>query len=93
MPWLSPDALAILSDLHPLPTHLERILSKFNLDKKDLAQYHVNKFMLAMRLLNVEHIDVVCKIFSFMSEGKASTWYFSLTPGSIHSWDDFKITF
>lgn len=93
MPWLALNALAIPGDLHPLPRHLKKVLSKFDLNKKESIEDHVKQFMLDIRLLNVEHEDVVCSLFPFTLDGKASTWYFSLTPGSIHSWDYFQTTF
>ena len=31
--------------------------------------------------------------FTDLTEGKASTWYFSLTAGSITSWNEFDIAF
>ena len=44
-------------------------------------------------VLDVEHEDVVCRLFPYTFEGKASTWYFSLTAGSITSWNKFDLTF
>jgi len=43
--------------------------------------------------MNIEHEDVVCSIFPYTFEGKASTWYFYLREGSITNWNDFEITF
>lgn len=83
---LEPDALAIFGNSHPLTRHPGKVLSKFNPDKKEFMEDHVNKFMLALRILNVEHKDIVYRLFPFTFEGKASTWYFLLTLGSIHNW-------
>ena len=55
IPWLVVDALGIPKNLHPLPRHHVKVLSKFNPDKKLPIEDHVNKFMLALILLNVEH--------------------------------------
>ena len=49
--------------------------------------------MLGVRLLNVDHEDVVCQLYPYTFEGKASTWYFSLTAGSITSWNEFELDF
>ena len=54
---------------------------------------HVNKFMLALKILNVEHEDEVCRLFHFTFEGRASTWYFSLNLESINGWQDFQTAF
>ena len=49
--------------------------------------------MQAIGLRNVIHEDVVCRLFAYNFEGKASTWYFSLEVGSIPSWDVFSELF
>ena len=36
---------------------------------------------------------MVCRLFPYTFEGKASTWYFSLLEGSITSWNQFHATF
>ena len=49
--------------------------------------------MLAVWLLDVERKDVVCRLFPYTFEGKASTLYFSLTVGSITNWNEFEVAF
>jgi hypothetical protein len=51
------------------------------------------KFMLDIRLRNVEHEDVVCRLFPYTFEGNASTWYFSQQPRTITSWEKFESIF
>jgi hypothetical protein len=36
--------------------------------------------------MNVQHEDVVCRIFLYNFENSASTWYFNLPVGSITNW-------
>ena len=43
--------------------------------------------------MNVQHEDVVCRLFPLAFKGKATVWYFSLTQGSITSWSDFSQAF
>jgi hypothetical protein len=43
--------------------------------------------------MNVEHEDVVYRLFPYTFENKVSTWYYSLPIGSITSWDDFEKEF
>jgi hypothetical protein len=59
MPWLAANALNIPINLHPLPRNPENVISKFGLAKTEPAEDHVNKFMLALRILNVEHEYIV----------------------------------
>ena len=63
--------MAILGPQHPLPKHPEKWLPKFNPDSKQVVEDHIKKFMLAIRLRNVEHKDVVCRLFPYTFEGNA----------------------
>ena len=47
----------------------------------------------ALKLMNVEHEDVVCRLFPHTLQGKATKWFFNLAPGSITSWDKFEEAF
>lgn len=79
-PWMAQDALAIPGDVHVLPRHPENILPKLDPHKKDPSKDHIHKFMLTLKLMNVENEDVVCRMLPFTFEGKVMTWYFSLNP-------------
>ena len=43
--------------------------------------------------MSMQAKDVVCRLFPYTLEGKASTWYFSLLEGSITSRNQFQTTF
>jgi hypothetical protein len=43
--------------------------------------------------MNVQHEDVVCRLFPYTFENLASTWYFNLSVGSITSWTKFQKDF
>jgi hypothetical protein len=92
-PWLDQDVVAVPGAQHPLPKHPEKWLPKFDPDSKQIAEDHIKKFMLAIRLRNVEHEDVVCRLFPYTFEGNASTWYFSQQPHTIASWEKFESIF
>jgi ribonuclease HI len=92
-PWLDQDAVAVPGAQHPLPKHPEKWLPKFDPDSKQIAEDHIKKFMLAIRLCNVEHEDVVCRLFPYTFEGNASTWYFAQQPHTIASWEKFESCF
>ena len=49
--------------------------------------------MLANHLMSVQDENVVCRLFPYTFEGKASTWYFSLPQRYITSWNEFQTTF
>jgi hypothetical protein len=92
-PWLDQDVVAVPGPQHPLPKHPEKWLTKFDPDSKQLAEDHIKKFMLDIRLCNVEHEDVVCRLFPYTFEGSASTWYFAQQPRTIASWEKFESIF
>jgi hypothetical protein len=89
-PWLDQDAVAVPGPQHPLPKHPEKWLTKFDPDSKQLAEDHIKKFMLDIRLCNIEHEDVVCRLFPYTFEGSAPTWYFAQQPRTIASWEKFE---
>jgi hypothetical protein len=92
-PWLDQDVVAVPGPQHPLPKHPQKWLTKFDPDSKQIAEDHIMKFMLDIRLRNVEHEDVVCRLFPYTFAGNASTWYFSQQPHTITSWEKFESIF
>jgi hypothetical protein len=92
-PWLDQDVVAVPGPQHLLPKHPEKWLPKFDPDSKQSTEDHIKKFMLVVRLQNVEHEDVVCRLFPYTFEGNASTWYFAQQPQTIVSWDKFETFF
>jgi hypothetical protein len=92
-PWLDQDVVAVPGAQHPLPKHPEKWLLKFDPDSKQIAEDHIKKFMLVVRLHNVEHEDVVYRLFPYTFEGNASTWYFAQQPHTILSWEKFESIF
>jgi hypothetical protein len=62
-PWLDQDVMVVPRHQNPLPKHPEKWLPKFDLDSKQSVEYHIKKFMLAIRLRSVENEDVVCRLF------------------------------
>ena len=83
--WLTINPLAITGPQNYLPKNPEKLLPKFDLDDDILPKTHIDKFMLAMNIMNVQHEDVACRLFCLNLEGKASSWFFNLSSGSITS--------
>ena len=54
---------------------------------------HLQSFFLVLEALEVEHEDVVCRIFPHTLKGKTSSWYFGLQANSITDWDTFERMF
>ena len=72
---------------------MENHFPKFDSDKDVLLEEHIKQFILALRMMNIEHEDVVCRFFSYTFQGKESTWFFILALSSITSWKHFETTF
>jgi hypothetical protein len=92
-PWLARDAFSIPGEVHNLPRHLEKLLPKFDPETSRWPEGHIKKIILAIRLMNVQHEYVVCRLFPYTFEKSASTWYFNLPVGSITSWTKFQKEF
>ena len=92
-PWLATDVVAVPGAQHPLPKHPEKLLPKFDPDNDITPEDHIKQFMISLRLSDVQHEDVVCRLFPYTFVGQASTWFFSLAPRSIASWQQFETTF
>ena len=63
--WLTINALAIPGPQNPLPKYQEKLLPKFDPNDDILPENHIDKFMLAMNIMNVQHEDVECMFFYF----------------------------
>ena len=85
--------MSVLGDQHRLPKNPEKWLLKYNPNDKIPVEDHIKTFMQEIRLRNVIHEDVVCRLFPYTFEGKDSTWYFPLEAGSIPLWEVFSKLF
>lgn len=83
IPWLDQDVVVVPGLQHALPEHPEKILPNFSPDRKDYTDDHINTFMLVVKLMNVKFECIVCGLFPYTFEGRASTWYFPLAQCSI----------
>ena len=92
-PWLAGDAVDIPGKIHNLPWHQEKLLPKYDPETSGLPEDHIKKFILAIKLMNVQHEYIVCRLFPYTFENSASTWYFNLSIGSITSWIKFQKDF
>ncbi|CAF4200395.1 unnamed protein product, partial [Adineta steineri] len=92
-PWLAADAVTVPEAQHPLPKHPQKLLTKFDPGNDITPEDHIKQFMLSLRLSDVQHEYVVYILFPYAFVGQASTWFFSLAPGSIASWKQFETAF
>jgi hypothetical protein len=69
------------------------LLPKYDHETSGFPEDHIKKFILVIRLMKVQHEDVVCRLFPYIFENSASTWYFNFPVGSITSWTKFQKDF
>ena len=62
-PWLVVYDIVLLGIQHPLPKHPEKLLPKFDPNNDVTLKDHIKQFMLSLRLMDVQHEDVVCRLF------------------------------
>jgi hypothetical protein len=63
--WLAMDVVAVPGIQHPLPKHPGKILPKFDPDNDVTFEDHIKQFMLSLRLMDLQHEDVVCRLFPY----------------------------
>jgi hypothetical protein len=68
--WRAQGALNLAGQLHEMPREFDKVLPKFDPDKSGSPEDHLNNFFLATHLLNVQHEDVVCRIFPYTFQEK-----------------------
>ena len=72
-PWLDLDAILVPIQLHKLPKNPKKWLPMFNPDDRIPTQDHIKIYMHDIRLRNVIHEDLVCRLFPSPFEGQEST--------------------
>ena len=92
-PWFDVHSITVPGAQHPLPKHPKKLLLKCDPDIDVSPKDHIKQFMLSLRLMDVEHEDVVWRLFPYTFFGKASIWFFSLATRSITSWKQFETSF
>ena len=90
-PWLVVDPIAVPGAQRPLPKHPEKLLPKFDPDSDVTHEDHKKQFILSLLLMNVQHEDVVCRLFLYTFIGKASTWFSVLPQDPSHLGKSLKL--
>jgi hypothetical protein len=80
---------------HNMPNGVDSWLSKFSGNNDTKVDYHLRKFYddLGSHEVNLQHQDVIMKLFSASLIGDAKAWYDSLPRKSIKTWEDFENAF
>jgi len=68
--WMAQGPLALLENIHRMPKHLEKLLSKIDPDKKTKIEDHLDDFYMHLQILEVRYDAVACRLFPFNLEGR-----------------------
>jgi hypothetical protein len=90
---LARDTVVVPGQVQNILRHPKKLLPKYDPKTSGSPEDHIKKFILAIKLMNVQHEDVVCILFPYMFDNSASTWYFHLPVRSITSWTKFQKDF
>lgn len=64
-PWLLKDSLAILGRQHRLPKNPKKLLLGLNPNSKEVAEDHIQNFLMANQLMSFQAEDVFCRLFPY----------------------------
>lgn len=93
MEWMPHGPLSLPSILHKISWDAEKILVKYDPGKAMKVEYHLDKFYLHIKTIEVHYEDIVCILFPCTLDGRAVMWYHNLPPNSIQNWEVFKQIF
>ena len=85
--------LALPQVLNDMPQDYLKILPKFNGENEIDAQKHLETFCSFADNFNVEHLDVVLRLFVQSLDGEAIKWFKTLGDRSITTWEGMEDTF
>jgi hypothetical protein len=85
--------LVLLVPLHDLPENYMKNLPKFTREGDLIAAEHINFFDQFTDIIGLEHEDVYSRLLVQSFEGHVRTWFRSLPPGSIISYDALEDLF
>ena len=85
--------LALPQVLNDMPQDYLKILPRFNGENEVDAHKHLENFCSFAENLNVEHLDVVLRLFVQSLEGEARKWFKTLADHSVNTWDRMEDLF
>ena len=85
--------LQIPAVLNDMPQDYLKILPRFSGENDTEAQKHVEIFCSFAENFNVEHLDVVLRLFVQSLDGEARKWFKTLGAHSINTWEAMEDAF
>lgn len=76
-----------------MPQDYLKLLPKFNGEDEISSQRHMETFFAFAENLNIEHLDVVLRLFVQSLDGKTEKWFKSLPDASNATWEELENSF
>ena len=85
--------LALPQVLYDMLQDYLKLLPWFSGEDSTSAQRHIENFCTFAENVNVEHLDVVLRLFVQSLDGEARKWFKSLADNTVTSWEEMEILF
>lgn len=79
--------------MNAMPQEYLKFLPRFTGEDEIIVEQHLPLFYTFVEKFNVEHLDVVMRLFVHPLSGEARKWFQGLPNGSINDWDGLEIQF
>ena len=82
--------LALPQPLNDIPQDSLERLPRFSKEYNNFAQRHIETLCAFTENVNVEHLDVVLRLFVQSLDGEARKWFKSLADHIVHTWEEME---
>ena len=86
-------SLNLPQPMNEMPQEYLKFLPIFTGEDEITVEEHLHLFCTFTENFNVEHLDVVMRLFVQSLNGEARKWFKGLPNGSINNWDELEIQF
>ena len=85
--------LEVPQRMNTMPQGYLKLLPRFTGEDEITAEQYLPLFCTFAKFFNVEHLDVVMRLFVQSLSGESRKWFKGLPNGSINDWDELKSQF
>ena len=82
--------LALPQVLNEMPQDYLKLLPRFTGEDSTSAQRHIENFCALAENVNVEHLDVVLRLFAQSLDGEARKWFKFLVNNAVTTWEEME---
>ena len=85
--------LALPQVLNDMPQDYLKLLPRFTGEDSTSTQRHIENFRAFAKNVNVEHLDVVLRLFIQSLDGESQKWFKSLVNNTVTTWEEMENLF